>query len=249
MSLTVLTLAKNEERNIRACLETVQFADEIIVVDDESTDRTAEIAREMGAKVVQWKMAGNFAGLFNYGLEHATCDWILQVDADERVTPELRGAVLEAIKSNEKVGYKVNHLNMVMGDPLHHGGWYSPVLRLFPRGTMHMEGYIHPATVHSLPLKTLKGHYIHYPYPTWEKYFNKFNVYTKLSAEKYAKEGKKASFLGDIIIRPYFAFFKMYILKSGWRDGKIGFVLAVFHFFYTMAKYVRLYYLDKEIKS
>lgn len=247
MNLSVITLAKNEERNIRDCLQSVQFADEWIVIDDCSADATAQIAQKMGASVYQRAMNGDYASQYNFAVDKVTGDWILIVDADERVTPELKEEILRAMQGPKNAGYVISHLNMVMGKPLRHGGWYSNGgLRLFPRGTVVHEGLVHSQMKHSLNLHRLKSPYFHYPYPTWERYFQKFNAYTQLSAQDNYRKGKRANFFFDVMLRPWVAFFKMYILKSGWRDGKIGFVLAVFHFFYTMAKYVRLYYIREE---
>ena len=247
MSLSVVIVAKNEQLNINDCIESVRFADEIVVIDDMSTDATASIAQSLGAVVYQRAMDGDYASQYNYGFTKATKDWVLIVDADERVTPELRDEILAAVANGERRGYEISHLNYVMGQPLRHGGWYSNGgIRLFPRGTVHLEGYVHSRMVHDLPLVKLTSYYLHYPYPTWERYFEKFNRYTELAAAENFRKKRPIRIFNDDMLRPFAAFFKMYVLKSGWRDGKIGFVLAVFHFFYTMAKYVKSYYRQKE---
>ncbi len=247
MSLTVITLAKNEERNIRDCLASAQFADELIVIDDCSEDGTAAIAAEMGAQVYRRAMNGDYAAQYNYAVDKATCDWILIVDADERVTDELRQEIMDAVQANDQVGYELPHINYIFGEPLWHGGWYPNYgLRLFPRGSVQHEGLVHSQMVHNLQLRRLKNPYLHYPYPTWERYFKKFDVYTTLTAkDKYAK-GQRVWFVNDLVIRPFFAFFRMYILKPGWRDGRMGFIMAAFHGAYTMTKYAKLYTLQKE---
>ncbi|MEN6414730.1 MAG: glycosyltransferase family 2 protein [Veillonellales bacterium] len=245
MKLTVLILAKNEEKNIRACIESALFADEIIVIDDFSTDNTANIAQELGAKVVQRAMNGDWGSQQTFAIQQAATDWIFFLDADERITPELAAEVQAAVKRNEPYTYLVPRLNHTMGNVLRHGGWYPDYgIHLLLREGSYVEGFVHPQIVHQHPLKKIAKPMIHYPYANWESYFNKLNLYTKLAAEKNKKKGKRANFFLDIMIRPYFAFFKMYILKAGWRDGRIGFILAVFHFFYTMAKYVKLYYIQ-----
>lgn len=246
VSLSVVIIAKNEEKNIKDCIASVQFADEIIVIDDLSTDATIKIAENMGAIVYRRAMNGDYAAQYNFALAKATSDWILIVDADERVTPELKKEILAVIANNTHCGYKVSFLNFAMDQPLYHGGWFSHSgLRLFPRDTVRYEGMVHSNMVHELPLLKLENHFLHYSYANWERYFAKFNVYTKLAAKENYKKGKKAHFFSDIILRPFYAFFKMYILRGGWLDGKMGFIMAAYHLFYTMTKYVRLYYMEK----
>lgn len=250
MTLTVLILAKNEEKNIRDCIASAQFADEIIVIDDFSSDATAEIAAGMGAKICQRAMNGDWGSQQTFAIQQASSQWIFFLDADERIPPELAAEVRQAVQLNEKYTYKVSRLNHLMGRKLRYGGWYPDFgIHLLPREGVYVEGFVHPQIHHNYPVRFLKHHIIHFPYSSWEHYFNKLNLYTKLAAEKNNKNGKKANFFFDIMLRPYFAFFKMYILKSGWRDGKVGFILASFHFFYTMAKYVKLYYLQEEQKN
>lgn len=168
------------------------------------------------------------------------------LDADERITPGLAKEIKDAVTDGRHYAYQVPRLNHLMGQPIRHGGWYPDyVLRLFPRGHVRVEGVVHPRMVHDLSVRTLKNDIVHYTYPSWEHYFNKLNLYTTLAAEKNAQKGVKVSFIRDIILRPIFAFFKMYVLRSGWRDGKAGFVLAAFHYTYTMAKYTKLYWRQR----
>lgn len=246
MSLTAVIIAKNEEKNIKECIASVQFADEILVIDDLSTDATLEIARTMGAKVFKRAMNGDYASQYNYALSQAATDWILIIDADERVTPELKDEILAVIADNTQYGYKISFLTFAMEQPLYHGGWFSHSgLRLFPRNTVRYDGMVHSHMVHELPLRKLKNHFLHYSYANWDRYFAKFNAYTKLAAKENYKRGKKAYFFSDIVLRPCYAFLKMYILRGGWMDGKMGFIMAAYHLFYTMTKYVRLYYMEK----
>jgi glycosyltransferase involved in cell wall biosynthesis len=246
MSLAVLILARNEEKNIVDCINGVRFADEIIVIDDFSTDGTKKIAEELGAKVYQHAMNGDWAQQQNYARDQATTDWVFYLDADERVSSELAEEIKKAVDRNEKIVYKIPRLNYVMGDPIAHCGYPDYVQRLLPRDQFYVEGIVHPTYVHSLPIKPFKTPLIHFTYVSWEQYFNKFNLYTKLAAEKNYNKGKRSVFLFDIIVRPCFAFFKYYILKAGWMDGKIGFIYSVYNGFYTMTKYVKLYYMQNK---
>lgn len=247
MTLSVLILAKNEEKNIGDCIKSALFADEIIVIDDYSTDRTAEIAKELGAKVCRRAMDGNWGAQQTFAIEQASGKWVFFLDADERFTPELAAETQAAVALGELYAYKVPRLNHFMGEVVRHCGWYPDYgFHLVPRDNFRVEGFVHPAFIHDYPTRYFKNHMLHYPYTSWEQYFNKFNLYTRLAAEKNYAKGKRANFFFDIMIRPFFAFFKMYVLKAGWLDGRLGLTLSSFHFFYTMAKYVKLYWLQRQ---
>ena len=247
--LTVLILAKNEEKYLGACIRSVLFADEIIVIDDFSTDRTAEIAKSLGAKVVQHALADNWGAQQTFAIQQASHEWIYFIDADERVTEPLAKHIQQLVQEDDRRYVYCNaRLSYFWGQPLRHGGWYPDyVVRLLPAKETYVTGFVHPQFHHPYEEKKLpKTEYlIHYPYRDWDHYFNKFNFYTTLAARKSSVAGKHAS-IADMILHPFWASFRMYILRGGWRDGRIGFVLAAFHYFYTMAKYVKLYYLDKQ---
>lgn len=249
MALSVLILAKNEEKNIADCINSIRFADEIIVVDDFSTDRTAEIAQSLGAIVYQRSLGGDWGAQQNFAIDQAKTKWIFFLDADERVTPKLEAEICQAVRLDKPIAYLVPRQNHLMGSPIRYGAGYPDyVCRLFPRENVRVVGLVHPYIDHPYPEKRLKNCMIHYTYVSWEQYFNKFNHYTKLAAEKYLQNGKRAGFIRDILLRPMFAFIKMFIIRGGWLDGRQGFILAVFHYCYTMAKYVKLYYLQDEKK-
>lgn len=247
LNLTALILAKNEESNIAACIRSVLFAGEIIVIDDFSTDKTAAIAQSLGARVVQRAMEGNWGEQQTFAIGQARCDWVYFIDADERMASELAAEVTKIVEKNVKYTYRNARLNYFWGQPLLHGGWYPDYgIHLLPKQGSYVTGFVHPEIHHGYEERKLpeQAHLLHYPYRSWEHYLRKLDRYTTLAAEKNKAAGKHASF-ADIILHPMAAWFKMYILKAGWRDGKIGFILAVFHYFYTMAKYVKLYYMDK----
>ena len=246
--LSVLILAKNEEKNIEECIKSVLFANEIIVIDDFSTDRTREIAESLGARVVQHALEGNWGAQQTFAIGEARHDWIYFLDADERVTKDLAAKLTELVEADDRrYAYCHARLNYFWEQPLRHGGWFPDyVVRLLPKAGTYVTGFVHPAFHHDYEEVHLPKdlYIIHYPYRDWNHYLSKLNFYTGLAAEKMHKAGKKASLL-DFITHPFWASFRMYVLRGGWRDGRIGFVLAAFHYCYTMAKYVRLYYLDK----
>jgi glycosyltransferase involved in cell wall biosynthesis len=249
MSVAVLILTYNEEKNISDCIASARFADEVVVIDSGSTDRTVAIAQSLGAKVAVRAMTDGFGPQRNYALSQTETDWVLYLDADERITPGLAAEVRKVVEGNEPFAYEILRNNYAFGRRLKHGGFrpdYS--LRFYPRTAVSWSGTVHEEATVTVPKRKLKNVIIHYTYTDWNRYFNKFNSYTSLMAEQMWQRGKRSSML-HIIFRPWWAFFRVYILQSGWLDGRLGFILACFHFFYTMSKYVRLYWLQKQEES
>lgn len=243
--LAVLILTYNEEKNVTDCIKSVLFADEIVIVDSGSTDKTLQLAEKLGARVSVHPMDQGFAGQRNFALTQTDAEWVLFLDADERITPEAAQEIREVINQPAPYAYEILRRNVIFGQPVNHGG-HAPdySLRLYPRSAIHWEGVVHEQALVNLPVRCLKNHMLHYTYTSWEKYFFKFNQFTTLMAEKMYQQGKRAN-IADFIFRPWFAWLRFYILKSGWKDGKTGFFFAMFHAYYTFTKYVKLYYLEK----
>lgn len=246
IELSVIIVARNEQHNIADCIKSCQFATEVIVIDDYSTDDTVQIATELGAKVIQRSLNGDWGGQQTFAINQATKEWIFLIDADERVSPELATQIIQSIEKNEKNAYWIQRQNKFHFNKATHGILRPDfVCRLMPKEGTYVEGYVHQQIITPYPHKKLTGYLYHYTYDNWEQYFNKFNKYTTLSAEKYKKNHKKCSFLKDIVLRPFWAFIKVYFIQGGFLDGKMGWILSVNHYFYTMNKYVKLYYLYK----
>ena len=246
--LSVLICARNELHNIKDCVNSViALADEILVVDDFSEDGTDKEAKSLGCRVVQHKMNGDWSSQRNFGLENCRGDWILVLDADERVSTELAESIQKVLNSNEgNTSYWIRRENRFHYNKATHGVLRSDkVLRLFPKQGAYYSGLVHEKLHTSTTKSFLSGVLYHYTYDNWDAYFGKFNKYTQLMAKQQYESGKRANFWRDIVLRPWVAFFKMYVLKRGFLDGKLGFILSVNHFFYTMTKYVRLYYLER----
>lgn len=245
--ITALILAKNEEQNIKDCIESVLFVDEILVIDDFSTDRTKEIAEKLGAKVIQRSMNGDWGGQQTFAIEQASCEWVLFIDADERISKPLAKEILDAVAKGEEHAYWIKRENKFHNNHATHGTLRPDyVNRLFPAKGSYVTGFVHPAIVTPYDNKKLHHVMYHYTYDNWNQYFNKFNNYTRLAALKYQEQGKKCSFVKDILLRPLWAFIKVYFIDRGFMDGKMGWILSVNHYFYTMTKYVRLYHLYKD---
>ena len=244
MKLAVIILTHNEERHIEACIKSAAFADEILVIDDESTDRTAELARAQGARVIERPLAGDFAAQRNFALTQTDADWVLYVDADERVSPETEPELRRVMAENARAVYEIKRINVAFGQRMNYGGHKPDYSRRFyPRDAVHWVGLVHEHTESDLPIRRMRGSLLHYTYTDWDRYFQKLNQYSTLMAERQHTEGRHSSFF-KILLDPPFAFFRFYILQCGFLDGRLGFILAVFHGFYTMMKYVKLHNLD-----
>ena len=241
--LAVLILTFNEELHIEECMNSAAFADEIVVIDSGSTDRTVEMAENAGAKVAVRPMADGFAAQRNFALTQTDAEWVLFLDADERITEELAKEITSVVAQNEPVAYELLRYNFIFRQPMNHGVFrpdYS--LRLYPRTAISWTGLVHEKAHVSCPVHRLKSKMLHYTYDDWERYFSKFNNYTTIMARKMYEEGKTAS-LAKLLFRPLWAFFRVYILQNGWRDGKLGLIFSINHFFYTFVKYAKLDYL------
>jgi glycosyltransferase involved in cell wall biosynthesis len=247
-SLSTVTITLNEEANIVDCLASVRWADELIVVDSGSKDRTVELARSLTGRVltVPWKGYGTSR---NLALEHVTGDWVLWLDADERVTPELAAEIRDLIVRDDRnvAGYSVARRAYFLGQWIKHCGWYpSRVVRLFRKG----HGRFEETNVHERLLlegrtEPLYHDLLHFTDHTLYHYFGKFNRYTSLAAQDMHAAGKRFSLLG-LCIRPPFVFFRMFLIRAGFLDGMHGFVLSLLSSVYVFAKYAKLWELQKK---
>ncbi len=241
--LAVIILTRNEEANIEAAMESAAFADEIVVVDSGSTDRTQELAEANGAKFISHPMnEQGFAGQRNFALSQTEADWVFYLDADERITMKAAQEIGHLVELNELAAYKIKRQNIVFGQMMKYGE-HRPdwCIRLFPRNSVHWLGEVHESPEVVIPVKSMKHTMEHYTYNDWDRYFDKFNQYTSLMANRMFENGKRANF-ADILFHPLFAFVRFYFLRLGFLDGKQGLIFALNHYFYTMIKYVKLYY-------
>ncbi len=240
--ISVILITLNEERNIGACLASVQWADEVIVVDSQSQDRTVEIARRFTDKVfvVEWE---GFSENKNFALQHVTSDWVLWIDADERVTPELATEIRQVIeKEPVQNGYECGRRAYFLGRWIKHCGWYPGyVLRLFRRNAAcFSNNKVHEGLVLQGTRGRLQHDMLHFTDDSLEHYLYKFNRYTSFAAEELESKGKKSGF-ANILFRPLHAFQKMFILKGGFLDGIQGFMLCMLSAGYVLIKYAKLW--------
>ncbi len=243
--ISVIVITLNEEENIRDCLASVEWADEIVIVDAESADRTAEIARQFTPHVFVRPWEG-FSASKNFAVAQCHHDWVLWLDADERVTPSLAHEIREAIANGEYDAYEMPRLANFLGRWIYHSGWYpGHVLRLIRRELARFnDAKVHEGLDYHGPRGRLKNHLLHYTDRTLEHYFRKFNRYTSLSAEQLYEQ-KRPFRLWDLLFRPPYLFFRMYLLKRGFLDGLQGFMLAVLSSAYVFTKYAKLWELHR----
>lgn len=257
MKLSVVLATYNEEKNITACLKSCKsIADEIVVVDGESTDNTVVKAQKLGAKVYGVENRAMFHINKQIALQKATGDWILQLDADERVDEELRMSIRQVVKTNPKeAGFYLKRKNFFLGHWLKKGGQYpDPVVRLvrrgharFPQKTVHEQIVVKGSTA------TLEGHLLHYTAPTFDRYLTNANRYTSLTAQELKKRKVSLSlisWLNYVAIKPTTTFLMLYLRHKGFLDGFPGFVFALFSGFHwpiAFMKYWELMNVKKTI--
>ena len=239
IDLTVVILTKNEEENITDVIKNAaQLTKNILIVDSGSTDKTVELAKEACAQVVYRVWDNDFSAQRNFALDKVETEWVLYLDADERLTESLIAEIKKVINENKKALYKFERRTSAFGKDFKYGV-LSPdyVKRMFPVKNGKWQGKVHEGVITELPVIKLKGYIKHYTYKDFEQYISKMNVYSSIWAEN---SNKKVGFIKDIVFRPIFAFIKMYVIQLGFLEGWFGFVLAVNYSLYTLNKYAKL---------
>lgn len=253
MSLSVTIITKNEETNIRDCLESVRFANEIVVLDSSSTDRTRSIAAEYGAKVIVSTTWAGFGVEKNKSIDASTCSWILALDADERVSPKLAQEIKEIVGNIPSAGYdayEIPRLSWFCGKFIFHSGWRPDyVTRLFRRGSSRFsEELVHERLITKGGVGRLKHDLIHISFRDLETVLKKINLYSSASATQMLKAGKSCSPI-SAVLHGLWAFIRTYILRLGFLDGWHGFILAVSNAEGTYYRYLKLWQLSSKDKT
>jgi (heptosyl)LPS beta-1,4-glucosyltransferase len=232
--LSVVIVTLNEEERLRACLESVAWADEIVVVDAESQDKTVQIAREMTDHVLVRPWPG-YAAQKNFAVAQASGDWILALDADETVSAALRADIERVLRAGgPAAGYSVPRRNIFWGRWVRHGGLYPDwQLRLFRNGRGIFGGRaVHESVTVDGVVERLAGHLEHRSYRDVEDFLTRANRYSTLAAEEWAASGRRAR-LTDVLTRPLGRFLSMYVAKRGFLDGWRGLLLAALYAYYV----------------
>jgi glycosyltransferase involved in cell wall biosynthesis len=262
IQLSVILITRNEERNIAGCLESVAFADEWIVVDSGSTDRTREIAEQFGAKVVTTVDWPGFGVQKGRALALATGPWVLSIDADERVSDELARNIRAVVDGDTSghdphastqvgaggtVGFELARLSSFCGQWMRHGDWYPDrVLRLFRRDRGRFsDDLVHERLIVDGPVGRLKGDLLHDSMPTLDNAIEKMNRYTSGRAVDKLRSGQSGG-LASALLHGMWAFVRCYLLRRGFLDGRLGFVLAVYVAEGTYYRYLKMGLLAKQ---
>jgi len=250
-TLSVAIITKNEEANLPRALTSVRWADEIIVVDSGSTDRTLEIAHKAGARVFEetWK---GYAGQKNSAIAHTTGEWILSLDADEEISPELAEEIERLMATEPACGaYQIPRRNHFLGKALGHGGyWPDPKLRLFRKGAANFEERpVHETMQTDGPVGGLKAALLHHCYPTLDEYIEHMNRYSLEGARLLAQSGRTSRslpvFLCNALLNPAATFIYNYVFRLGFLDGRVGLLMHLNHSVYIHWKFVKAWRMGR----
>ncbi len=245
-NLSVILITKNEAANIRACLESVAWAGELIVVDSASMDGTQEIAREFTSHVHVHADWPGFGAQKNRALSYASREWVLSLDADERVTPELRSEIEALLQNPQADGYDIPRLSNFCGRFIRHSGWHPDyVLRLFRRGKgSFSDSLVHEAVQLQGTKARLQQPLLHYSYRDFEDVITKLNSSSSAASAMLDRKGKKGS-LSQAVGHGVWAFIRTYFLRLGFLDGREGFMLAVMNAENSYYRYIKLWLRQK----
>ena len=245
-SLSVIIITKNEAANIATCIESVAWADEIVVVDSGSSDDTPDICRGLGAKVYEHDWPG-FGPQKNRALDYATGDWVLSLDADERVSPELRAEIQSAMLKGRADAYEIPRLSSFFGRYIRHSGWRPDyVTRLFKRGAGRFsDDLVHERVIVTGSTVKLRQSIMHESFRDAEELLAKIDHYSSAGALMLHKKNRTSS-LKQAVAHALWAFLRSYILRAGFLDGREGFMLAVSNAEGTYYRYLKLMLLNKK---
>jgi glycosyltransferase involved in cell wall biosynthesis len=242
--LSVYMITYNNERTVRKALESVRWADEVVVVDSFSDDKTVEICREFTDKVFQRKWPG-FRDQYQHAAEQTSHPWVLFLDADEEISNELAQEIRTAVNADGDGadGFMAHRRNQYLGRWIRYGGWYPDCeIRLYRRDRGRWEGGLFAKVAVRGKVGSLNHPYLHYPYRDISEQIQRADRYSRTAAEEMFQEGQRCRRV-DLLFRPFFRFVKEYLLKAGFRDGVPGLVIITTTMFYVFMKYAKLWEL------
>jgi glycosyltransferase involved in cell wall biosynthesis len=250
ISISAVIIAQNEQENIGRCLGSVaDVADEIVVVDSFSTDATADICSNQGARVIQHAFEGHIEQK-NYAMHQAMHDYVLSLDADEALSETLKQSILQAKTDWKFDGYSLNRLTNYCGKWIKHCGWYpDSKIRLWDRRQGEWGGVNpHDRVIMSTgtPVCHLRGDLLHYSYPSIRHHVSQINTYSDIAAREAFNTGRRAYLITDILLNPALTFLKKYFLKLGILDGYAGFMISIHTAYGKFLKYIKLRELNKK---
>jgi glycosyltransferase involved in cell wall biosynthesis len=247
--ITALAITYNEEINVKRYVESLSFADEIIFIDSKSTDKTVEIALEMGVKVLEREFT-DFSDQRNYALSQAKNDWIVFFDLDEIPTPTLETEIKQIVTNNtDSIAFLVKRNFFFMEKHIRFGGWKNDkAIRVFNKNFCEYNGnLVHESIKANGKIGLLQNRVNHYSYKNFDNYNNKLNLYSKLQAQNLYNKKLKPSFY-HFLFRPLYRFLWQYFFRLGILDGKEGFILAYIHSFSVFKRYLQLWMIYRKIE-
>ncbi|PQJ14220.1 glycosyltransferase family 2 protein [Nonlabens tegetincola] len=250
-NITAIIPAFNEEHNIVDVLKSVDFCDEVILVDSNSTDNTVELAKPYFTKLLT-RNYEHSASQKNWAIPQAKHEWILLVDADERVTPALKEEILNlypTLDTSDYVGYWIGRRNFFMGKQVRYSGWKNDkVIRLFKKSKCkYKDKHVHSEIIADGPVGKLENRFLHYKYVSMDHHVKKLQRYADLQAKDFDKKvGKITAY--HIVIKPMWGFFKHFFVQKGFLDGFVGFTIAYLRSYMIFMRYVKLWLLRRGIK-
>ena len=244
--LTVTVITRNESANILPALESVSWADEVVVIDANSTDDTVVLARQRTGRVFVRDWPG-YSAQKNFAAEQASHDWILSLDADERVTPALAGEIQSLLGDEPPArGYRIPRVSYYLGRWIRSTDWYPDFqLRLYDRRVSTWAGAVHEGVEVKGAVGRLRSHLEHRPYRDISHHLLTIDRYTTLAAQQMRERGKTVGVAG-VAFRPVGAFLRNYLVRGGWRDGSVGFVVSVLNSYYVFLKFAKLWELGRK---
>ncbi|MBI2590585.1 MAG: glycosyltransferase family 2 protein [Candidatus Blackburnbacteria bacterium] len=242
--ISAVVLTNNEERNITECLKCLKWCDEIVVIDDYSEDKTTQIASKFGAKIYQRHLENDFGQQRNFGLQKAKGEWVLFVDADERISAELAAEIQKAITNHAYSGFSFRRADVLWGRRMFHGEPGSVrLLRLAKKGAGKWSRRVHEVWDIDGATELLRSPLLHYPHQTFAEFLTDIDYYSTLHAQANFEEGKRSSIL-KFIIFPKLKFLQNYIFKMGFLDGVQGFIVAMMMSFHSYLAWGKLWLLQ-----
>jgi glycosyltransferase involved in cell wall biosynthesis len=242
--ISAIIIAFNEEKNIERCLQSLEWADEIVIIDAFSTDRTVALSKKYTARIIQHTWEG-FAKQKIFATSQARNDWIFSIDADEEVSDQLKYEIIRIKQSGAAAqAYRMSRKMYYLGKWITHGSWYPDYkVRLFNRQHGHWEGVdIHEYWQFEGRCEKLKGDILHYSYENITDHLSKINTLTSKAAAEMVKKGERYSFW-KLSVASFLKFIKSYFIQAGFRDGFVGLIIAVLGSYYVFLKYLKLWEL------
>jgi len=249
--ISAIIITMNEEDNLHTCLASLNWVDEIIIVDSGSTDKTQEIAENYGAKFYSHTDWPGFGKQKQQAQNYATYNWILAIDADEVISEQLRDSIQQKIQQGTNKAFQLQRKTWVFGRFLRHSGWVDNIIRVYPKHqARYNDALVHEKIItdEGLTIAKLEGDLLHYTYKNMQDYLVKSATYGKAWADNRAQRGKKSN-ISQGISHAVGCFLKMYILKCGFLDGKQGFLIAILSSHSTFIKYADLWIRDNDARA